>query len=472
MGKGNPIPGLKDENGNWNTVGHPGRIVFIGKKELALFAKVFDGSDLWQEARLPIIHANILLQVLERFYDQEKTISSFEAELIAADMWNETFAQQDGTIVRDVHFAETITDSIVSGPHIGVANPLFKTSRAICTHNSDYDVIDLLEIGDNYRPRYNYSINCSIDSYSARIPEGKAGDKYTSYYRVVSRRMLNQSGERTLIPAIIPPMMGHINTVFGLAFNDTRKTLLLVGLMASIPYDFFIRATGKSDAKFSTLGLLPYIDSQDYAQCIIGRSILLNSLTREYSSLVELNYSKAFSTDGWSKSDNRLSARKFTDLTSSWTATTPLRTDYERRQALIELDVLSALSLGMTLEQLKTIYKIQFPVLQSYENDTWYDTKGRITFTNNRGLVGICLSRYERGLKNAVSPVKQGFEPADGIMKNAPAGYVFERVITDDTMPGGPIERTIQYVAPFDRCNREQDYETAWKFFEEKYGKK
>lgn len=37
-------------------------------------------------------------------------------------------------------------------------------------------------------------------------------------------------------------------------------------------------------------------------------------------------------------------------------------------------------------------------------------------------------------------------------------------------MPGGPVERTIEYVAPFDRCDREADYETAWKFFEEKYG--
>lgn len=55
-------------------------------------------------------------------------------------------------------------------------------------------------------------------------------------------------------------------------------------------------------------------------------------------------------------------------------------------------------------------------------------------------------------------------------MKNASAGYVFTRTITDDTMPGGPVERTIEYVAPFDRCNSEKDYETAWKFFEEKYG--
>ena len=43
---------------------------------------------------------------------------------------------------------------------------------------------------------------------------------------------------------------------------------------------------------------------------------------------------------------------------------------------------------------------------------------------------------------------------------------------THDTMPGGPVERTIEYAAPFDRCDREKDYETAWKFFEDKYGDK
>lgn len=49
--------------------------------------------------------------------------------------------------------------------------------------------------------------------------------------------------------------------------------------------------------------------------------------------------------------------------------------------------------------------------------------------------------------------------------EDAPAGYAFERTITDDTQPGGPVERTIRYVAPFDRCDREKDYETAWEFF-------
>ena len=112
-----------------------------------------------------------------------------------------------------------------------------------------------------------------------------------------------------------------------------------------------------------------------------------------------------------------------------------LKTDYSRRQALVEIDVLVAMSLGIKLYELKERYRLQFPAHKKYEDNTWYDANGRIVFTINKGLSGVGFDR-------------------------------------NDTMPGGPVDRTIEYVAPFDRCDREQDYETAWKFFEEKYAKK
>jgi hypothetical protein len=34
-------------------------------------------------------------------------------------------------------------------------------------------------------------------------------------------------------------------------------------------------------------------------------------------------------------------------------------------------------------------------------------------------------------------------------------------------MPGGPRERVIEYLAPFERCDREADYAIAWRFFDE-----
>jgi len=45
-----------------------------------------------------------------------------------------------------------------------------------------------------------------------------------------------------------------------------------------------------------------------------------------------------------------------------------------------------------------------------------------------------------------------------------------ERTITDDTLPGGPRERTIVvYEAPFDNCDREEDYEIVWAEFERRF---
>ena len=43
------------------------------------------------------------------------------------------------------------------------------------------------------------------------------------------------------------------------------------------------------------------------------------------------------------------------------------------------------------------------------------------------------------------------------VIRNLYEGTVTRRV-TDDTLPGGPIERTVTYHAP---CNREQDYRMA-----------
>lgn len=40
--------------------------------------------------------------------------------------------------------------------------------------------------------------------------------------------------------------------------------------------------------------------------------------------------------------------------------------------------------------------------------------------------------------------------------------------VQDDTQPGGPRPVTRTYTAPFARANREQDYRTAWAFFEPK----
>ena len=213
-----------------------------------------------------------------------------------------------------------------------------------------------------------------------------------------------------------------------------------------------IKTIGKANLNFDSVSSLPIVEGI-YNKGIVLRSLLLNSVSTLYSSLWKECFDESFTEEKWSKQDSRLENKRFSTLSDEWRWETPLRTDYERRQALVEIDVLTAMALGMTLQQLKTIYRIQFPVLQQYEADTWYDANGRIVFTTNRSLTGVGFDRKQ--WENEV--------------KGAETGKKFYRTITDDTQPGGPVERTIEYVAPFDRCDREKDYETAWEFFEGKY---
>lgn len=464
-----PVNGIKDNDGNWNIEGHPDRVIRVTKKELYVFASLFDGSENWRQAKLPAIHTKQIVNVLVKFSEFSSKLVDLGDSILSTLMWDETNSQNDGTILRKIHFSDSLSDVIYSGPHIGVANPLFKSSRRVCTLNSDYDNIDLTAASEDYCQRINYLPGCEMGLYWSRVSKDKTGELTTNHYRFLARKMLNISGERTLIGAIIPPKTAHTNGLIGIEFLNEALLPLSAGLFSSIPYDFFIKVTGKSNFTSDTANMLP-LGRSKYDSEIIIRALKMNCLTKYYCELWNRMWDSRFCNIQWSKSDSRLNNQAFSSLSDQWRRCSALRTDFERRQALIELDVLSAMVIGITLNQLKTIYRIQFPVLQSYEADTWYDTNGRIIFTNNRSMIGVGFSRPEFENVNVVTPIRRGDAPWDGIMKHAPAGYVFARTITDDTMPGGPIERTIEYHAPFDRCDREQDYETAWKFFEEKYG--
>ena len=447
------IPGIKDELGSWNIKGHPGRVIHVTEEELAMFANLFDGTDSGKQAKLPAIHAQTLVDVLECFARQKQTVGSLKDAVFTSECWNETGAQKNKTIVAKVDFPDSPNHVIYSGAHIGVLNPYFQTTRSNYRVNSDYDHLDLVDLPEDYMIRTKYQLGCTPEKYYSMLPASSWG-KIIDDYRIINREMVGTTSERTLTCAIAACGIAHVNTVFSVSFKNSVDIVKLAGCEASLPYDFFVKILGKGHVNYSTNMLFPLLDDNDCRE-IITRALMLNCLTKYYSPLWKKCCSENITTDSWSKSDPRLDNKRFSTLTSEWSWDTPLRTDYERRQALVEIDVLTAMALGMTLEQLKTIYRIQFPVLQQYEADTWYDANGRIVFTTNRSLVGVGFDRKEW----------------EGNVKGAPAGKVFTREIEDDTMPGGPVKRTIEYVAPFDKCDREQDYETAWKFFEKKYGK-
>lgn len=111
------------------------------------------------------------------------------------------------------------------------------------------------------------------------------------------------------------------------------------------------------------------------------------------------------------------------------------------------------MALGMTLEELIDVYRLTFPILKTYENETWYDSNGRVIYSKKRSYAKISMTRDE---------FDQIRDEQDGFVKTI--------TVDDDTLPDGPIKRDISFVAPYDRCDRIEDYRTAWAFFEAKYG--
>jgi len=284
--------------------------------------------------------------------------------------------------------------------------------------------------------------------------------------------------------------------IVGTNFKSNTLMLAVGSMMHSICFDFFIKSMGVADLTPSIMKLLPVVDGLGNRETAI-RILMLNSLTQDYADLWEQCWISEYNLDSWSQHSQLLDSATFTSVNREWSPYCGLRTYFERRQALLEIDVLVSMALDLTLQELLTIYRVQFPVMRQYERETHYDINGRIIFTPSKGLVGVGLPRKARANDTAIT-----LEYPDGTSETKPLGWEdicpepaptengrridyasgqsygkpkipdgtkIHRSVIDDTLPGGPREKIITYVAPFYLPDREEDYRVAWDVFTERF---
>jgi len=471
--------GLKDDEGNWNTAGHKDRIIHFTPKELIVLAKAFEGdSTIWETTKLVSIHAKEIIDVLNALSSFPKHVRDYNT--IISECLHETTAIDTSIIRRETFYPNLEQyEMVYNGPQIYVGNPSYKTPRSKCRLNSDYDTIDLVSMSENYVARSNYRPLLSLVEYKKHIRGFRIGqdeygndvyDNWIDHYKVGFRKMMGTTSERSLICAVLPRRTAHIHGVISSSFVRGYDTVDMAALCAAVPMDFFIRTVAAQNLTSIRMQALPMGVDEKYNDALRVRTLLLNCLTRPYADLWQECWNDAYKQEQWSIADNRL--KPFTSLSEQWDWTTPLRNYFERRQALVEIDVIVAMALGLSLKDLEMIYTIQFSVLQQNENDTWYDAKGQIVFTCSTGLKGVGLDR--RGNRNSA-----GWEDIRGEEILDAEGRIigYKGITSTHTHTIDPAKSELYggqqqtFYAPYKRCDRIADYRRAWAFFEQKFGK-
>ncbi|MEO3777290.1 class I SAM-dependent DNA methyltransferase [Micromonospora sp. B11E3] len=430
-GKGDP-PGLKHE-GDWDLRPHAARVVKVDAEVLSEW-RLMSG-----DTETPVEETKLLYPVTVAEQGAIDALARFEHRLGGHDYHvsggiNETNGKRDGLIRWDTYQPVSWADVVIQGPHIGVSAPLSKQPNIPCRSNKDYESLDLTTASPGCVPRTNLRRNCEVDRY--RSVQDRWGDRpCTDFYRLMWREMISLTGERSLYGALLPPGPTHIHAVRSLAFDDPRMTALQAGFWAALPLDYVLRVAGRQHLDSGEVRGIPIAAmGHPLASALLLRVLRLNCLTTSYAPLWEELFDHGWQiSENWAaewRDLNQLNA----GLSRKWSQGNALRDERSRRAALVEIDALVSVWLGIDVDGLVAIYRARYAVLNSYEQHMWFDAAGR----------KIARDFHAQGVKQSKEVFRQLMAYMDDPEQNP--------------MPEG-------YVAPFYKADRENEYRLAHAVF-------
>ncbi|MFH9575648.1 hypothetical protein ACH4MG_34565 [Streptomyces sp. NPDC017454] len=482
------VPGIRYRNAEFDERPHRSRVIHVDTDLLAVWQHLLDEEDE------PVERARLLFPVSTAEASAISALADYPLRLrgLMPQMtrgYDESGAKKDNLIdynrPDDSTGLEFQPDRwrhvILKGPQISVATPIFKRHDA---SSNDPFGADLATLPSTFVPDTEYVrakrrsqaylkaqdrwIDHAVlerlrsdekEIHRARqqvahadcVPHDKADPdkvdalliersrrRYATFYRLAWRRQIAPDTERALYAAMIPPGATHIHAMNSLAMPDNRHTVLVAGFWASLPLDYFLRVTGRGDllGRSAKATPAPSDGHHPLASALLLRTLRLNCLTTAYADLWRELHDPTWSTqESWALPWPGL--QPLHDVTPEWHRDTPLRTERARRSALVEIDALVAVWLGMDADALIAAYRGRFPVLQKYEAVTWFDAEGW-------KLAGNARTIGQRQSKETWGQFQAYLADPD----NAP-------------VPDG-------YTAPFYKAEREKEMREAHAYFQKR----
>lgn len=356
-----PVPLIKDDQGNWNTKGHPSRIIEVNDELISTFSKFQSNSNVSAGPVFLNLHTKDLASVISKISRIEQSIDSYlgTENSIGSVMFDETKAQDIGYVKIAPSRSKSIEKLVLTAPMISANNPLFQEVSTEYKNKSSYDYVNLLEISDNFLPKSLFHISEEIGILKSQMPTFQ-GVPYSEYYRIISRGMINSANERSLFTCLIPPGVIHLNGLRSFTTIDPIKLCEVGGLASTLVYDGICRLKNKINFYYDDFRDFPMGSEKKYLNSIARRFLSLNCLTSYYSSIW-------IKTASLKKDDSLMSGFRLIGYGEMWSSQFSVKNKSDRTQAQIELDALSALSLGLTANELEQIYTNLFPVLRNYD---------------------------------------------------------------------------------------------------------
>ncbi|GES28549.1 N-6 DNA methylase [Streptomyces angustmyceticus] len=492
-------PGIRYQNGEFDERPHKTRVVHVNRELLTVWKRLFGDTGPVDEARLLFPVSTAEASAIEALANYPLRLADFKPQITRG--YDESGAKKDRLIdynrpdpkTGEPYEPDRWRHVILKGTQISVATPVFKRHDA--NSNAPFGA-DLVSLPSDFVPDTEYvrvpgrtqeylkaqdrwidhatlerlrASDRAVARARAQVAEmmgvaladadpekvdallvDRARRRYAAFYRTAWRRQVAPNTERALYPAIVPPGVTHIDAMHSMAMPGGLMTSLVAGFWAALPVDYLLRSSGRGDLRIAGAKAMPAPSPHHpLAPALLLRTLRLNCLTTAYADLWQDLYDATWSAyEPWALNWPGMN----TDLhsvTPTWQRDTPLRTEYARRAALVEIDALVAVWLGMDADALIAAYKGRFPVLQKYEAASWFDAEGWKLASNARTIgqrqTKETWTQFEAYREAVGEPSSEGVLPAD---PNA-------------TPPHG-------YTAPFYKANREREMREAHAYFQKR----